>query len=149
MGSILLAILPILAQQDPPHAPAPARSLPPQAQAVYLVLGVTLLLLLLLFVVIGINVARRIARRREALRRLHEPPHRSAHAESAWAAAGKRVKPITEPRDSFDPTDPTGDVPHRRGFPDDEDDDSWQDETDLDGDDDDDGEDSDPPGAIL
>jgi hypothetical protein len=149
MGSILLAILPILAQQDPAQAPAPARSLPPQAQVVYLVLAVTLILFLLLFVVIGLNVARRIARRREALRRLHEPQHRSANAESAWAAAGKRVKPITDPRDPTDPTDDPGRLPRRPPVPPDEDDDddddaTWRDETDLDF-----GDDEDPSGSAF
>ena len=143
MGFTRFAIVPMLAQQDAASAPASGHSLTPQTQAVYLVLAVTLLLFLLLFVVIGINVFRRIARRREALERLHDPQHRSADAESAWSAAGKRVKPITEPRDPTDPTDPDdpNTLPPRRppAAPSDPSEDSggWEDETDLGFDDDD------------
>ena len=87
-----------LAQADAPGADPVS----PPAQAIYLALGVSLLLFLLLFVLIGINVVRRIQRRRSALDAPSGPrPHGTP--DSAWATAGKRAKPL--PNDPLDLAD--------------------------------------------
>jgi uncharacterized integral membrane protein len=86
--------------QPVPDGAGQARSNSLPTQAVYLALGVSLLLFLLLFVLIGINVVRRIQRRRVAL----DLPHAARHvppADSAWATAGKRAKPFPEDSDRW------------------------------------------------
>lgn len=64
------------------------------ATAVYLALGVSLLLFLALFILIAVNVVRRINRRRQTLERLHANPDKPRDHASPWATAGARAAPV-------------------------------------------------------
>lgn len=96
----------LLAQADDTtplqHEPTdPGGPGPLPTQAVYLALGVSLLLFLALFVLIGMNVVRRIQRRRAALDAPHAP-RRPPNTDSPWATAGKRAKPLDDDDDLED-----------------------------------------------
>ncbi len=85
-----------------------AASVSRPVQAVWLALGVSLLLIVLLLVIVGVNVVRRIQRRRAALDRPHRSSRPARPPDSAWTTAGKRAQPVSDDADTGEDDDPEG-----------------------------------------